>query len=108
MPSAKNVAVVGCGHWGRNLVRNFAQLGSLATVCDTSPEALHLAREIAPQAKTLHDFSEALASPVDGVVIATPSKTHYSMARNALEAGKDVLVEKPLALTRIHRRRASG
>ena len=99
MPSAKNVAVVGCGHWGRNLVRNFAQLGSLATVCDTSPEALHLAREIAPQAKTLHDFSEALASPVDGVVIATPSKTHYSMARNALEAGKDVLVEKPLALT---------
>ena len=98
MPEVK-VAVVGCGYWGRNLVRNFAALDSLTMVCDADPVARGLASEIAPGVKIVSEFDEVLASPVNGVVVATPAETHYDLGRLALEAGKDALVEKPLALT---------
>jgi predicted dehydrogenase len=93
------VAVIGCGYWGKNLVRNFAQLGALRMVCDSSEAGQKLAAEMAPQAEVVADVDEVLSAPVEGVVIATPAETHYDLARQALEAGKDVLCEKPLALT---------
>jgi len=93
------VAVIGCGYWGRNLVRNFAQLGALQIVCETSEEGRKLAAEIAPEAQVTSDVNEVFGLPVAGVVIATPAETHYNLAKQALEAGQDVLCEKPLALT---------
>jgi predicted dehydrogenase len=93
------VAVIGCGYWGKNLVRNFRQLGALQMVCDAAEEGRTLAAEIAPQAELVADMDEVLSAPVEGVVIATPAETHYELVRRALEAGKDVLCEKPLALT---------
>jgi predicted dehydrogenase len=54
------VAVVGCGYWGKNLVRNFAQLGSLHMVCDSTPSGLETALQIAPQAAVVSDLQEAL------------------------------------------------
>ena len=93
------VAIIGCGYWGKNLVRNFAQLGALRMVCDAAEVGRRLAGEIAPHAEVVNDMDEVLAAPVEGVVIATPAETHYELAQKALEAGKDVLCEKPLALT---------
>lgn len=99
MIGCKKVAVVGCGYWGKNLVRNFEALGVLAMVCDADPEARRLAIQIAPRATIVSDFDKVLASSVDGVVVATPAKTHFELGRRVLESGKDVFIEKPLALT---------
>lgn len=93
------VAVLGCGDWGKNLVRNFDALGALAAVVDTSPRGRELAARTAPGARVLHDPDEAFADPeIAGVVIATPAETHTQLTLRALAAGKDVLCEKPLAL----------
>jgi predicted dehydrogenase len=94
------LAVIGCGYWGKNLIRNFDALEVLAMVCDATPEGRTLAAEIAPNVDIVSSVERALAaSEVEGVVIATPAETHYDLARKALEAGRDVFVEKPLALT---------
>ncbi len=95
----KYVAVVGCGYWGKNLVRNFASLGVLRVVCDASLETLSKCqKEYGVEAVT--DFQSVLDMPdVQAVVIATPAATHASLAIQTLAAGKDVFVEKPLALT---------
>jgi UDP-2-acetamido-3-amino-2,3-dideoxy-glucuronate N-acetyltransferase len=92
------VAVVGCGYWGKNLVRNFYELGALRVVCDPRREALDEAQaKYDVTAETSIDA--VLSTPeVDGVVIAAPAAQHYSLARKSLAAGKDVYVEKPLAL----------
>jgi predicted dehydrogenase len=96
------IAVAGCGYWGKNLVRNFHELGALAMVCDGVPEARAQAQKIAPEAPVVADFARVLDSDADGVVIATPAETHFQLAKQALEAGKDVFVEKPLALKLDH------
>ena len=94
------VAVVGGGYWGKNLVRNFAELGALDSICDTDPNKLDELARLYPDANVYKSFKQVLSNPsVYGVVIATPAVEHYSMAKQALQAGKDVLVEKPLALT---------
>ena len=94
------LAVIGCGYWGKNLIRNFDALGVLTMVCETTPAGRTLAAEIAPNVEVVDTVERVLATPqITGVVIATPAETHYELARQALEAGKDVLVEKPLALT---------
>ena len=93
------VAVIGCGYWGRNLVRNFAQLGALSLVCDAAEAGQRAAREFAPEYAIVADVSDVWASDVPGAVIATPAETHYDLVRQSLLAGKDVLCEKPLALT---------
>ena len=93
------VAVVGAGYWGINHVRNFYELGALGLVCDTYAPSLARIAEKFPDARIEHDVSAALDDPnIRGVVIATPAETHYRLARRAIEAGKDVLVEKPLTL----------
>ncbi|WP_417486206.1 Gfo/Idh/MocA family protein [Maricaulis sp.] len=92
------VAVVGCGHWGKNHVRNFAQLGALAAVVDPhAPTAQRFADEYGAEALT---FDKALEhEDVDAVVIAAPAELHADLAVRAFEAGKHVFVEKPIALT---------
>ncbi len=93
------VAVIGAGAWGKNLVRNFAQLGALAAVCDPDPQALEFASQFCPGVRTCSSFWEVLRhSEIDALAIATPAATHYSVANEALDTGKDVFVEKPLAL----------
>lgn len=96
---APGVAVVGAGSWGRHLVRNYADLGVLRVVCDLEEAALARAAGLCPGARTTRDFESVLRDPeVRGVVIALPAALHFDFARRALAAGKDVCVEKPLAL----------
>src|SRR6185295_6160438 len=91
------VAAVGCGYWGKNLVRNFAELGALAAVVDPDREvAANIAKQFNTTAREWQSVLEDVA--IDGVVIAAPAALHYQLAREALEAGKHVFVEKPLAL----------
>jgi UDP-2-acetamido-3-amino-2,3-dideoxy-glucuronate N-acetyltransferase len=91
------VAVIGCGQWGRNLVRNYRRLGALAAVVDADRER---AREQAEQAGVpALEPAEVLATDaIDAVVIAAPAADHASLALAALDAGKHAFVEKPLAL----------
>ena len=92
------VAVFGGGHWGKNLVRNFNELGALACVWDTDPERRQWIVEQfnVPVAQSPEQvFGD---DAIGGVVIATPAPTHFELARAALEAGKHVMVEKPLCL----------
>jgi UDP-2-acetamido-3-amino-2,3-dideoxy-glucuronate N-acetyltransferase len=96
---AGNICVVGCGYWGKNLARNYSQLGALYAICETNPARLADFTAQYPQAKPYPDLSQALADPaVDGVVLASPAEMHHRMAISALSAGKHVFVEKPLAL----------
>jgi UDP-2-acetamido-3-amino-2,3-dideoxy-glucuronate N-acetyltransferase len=93
------VAVVGGGYWGKNLVRNFHELGALHTVCDGSPVVEANIRARYPAVRYTRSFSDVLElDELQGVVLATPAVLHFEMARRALRAGKDVFVEKPLAL----------
>jgi UDP-2-acetamido-3-amino-2,3-dideoxy-glucuronate N-acetyltransferase len=93
------VALVGAGHWGKNLVRNFAELGALSMVCDQDPGALARATQICPGVWTCASLSEVLATPeIEAIAIASPAASHYALAKEALLVDKDVLVEKPLAL----------
>ncbi|MCH9008303.1 Gfo/Idh/MocA family oxidoreductase [candidate division KSB1 bacterium] len=94
----RKIAVVGCGYWGKNLVRNFKELGALAMVCDLTEAGRKLAREIAPDCEIVTTINDVVRSEVEGVVVATPAETHYEVATRALVAGKDVFVEKPLAI----------
>lgn len=91
------IAVIGCGNWGRNLVRNFAELGALEAVVEADDKA---ATAISSKYGVRRaSLSDVLADgKIDGVAIATPPSSHYSIARQALEAGKHAFVEKPLAL----------
>ena len=93
------VAVVGCGYWGKNLARNFAQLGALGGICDSNDELLQTYSELYPQARLTRQLKEILAEDgIRAVAIATPAELHYAHAREAILAGRDVFVEKPLAL----------
>jgi UDP-2-acetamido-3-amino-2,3-dideoxy-glucuronate N-acetyltransferase len=96
---AVKVAVVGCGAWGKNHLRVFDSLGALCMACDEDEGKLYEVHKAYPDVRCTPYFKTVLkSSVVRGVVIATPSQEHYRMALEALEAGKDVLVEKPLAL----------
>ena len=93
------VAVVGMGHWGKNLVRNFAQLGALRLVCDLDPTVESAYRDKYSNVAFSTSYEAVLNDEqVQAVVISTPAAMHFQMTRDALQAGKDVFVEKPLAL----------
>lgn len=94
------VAVVGAGYWGKNLVRNFANLEALAAVCDSDAERLASFSGQYPSVKLLHSYSDVLRDDtIHGVAIAAPAEMHADTVREALLAGKDVFVEKPLCLS---------
>ena len=94
------VAVVGLGYWGPNLVRNFhdVELADVRLICDQRSEQLEAIGRRYPAVRRTTSFDEVLADDtVDAVAIATPVGTHFDLASRALEAGKHVFVEKPLA-----------
>lgn len=94
------IAVVGAGYWGKNLVRVFFGLKSLDIICEADEGRLKQIKKDYPNIHATSSYADVLkARDIDAVVIATPSQSHYQMARDALLAGKDVFVEKPLALT---------
>lgn len=94
------VAIVGCGYWGQNLLRNFCELeeADVTVVCDLDSRALVRATRRYPTVEATQSYTEVIADPrVDAVVLATPVSTHYPLAQRALQAHKHVLIEKPLA-----------
>lgn len=97
-----SIGVVGAGYWGPNLIRNFSALGGscVKMVCDRDAERRRYIEGLYPDARTTADFQELLSDPdIDAVVVATPVATHFSLAAAALDAGKHVFTEKPLART---------
>ncbi|MBO5384723.1 Gfo/Idh/MocA family oxidoreductase [bacterium] len=96
--SEQKIAVLGCGLWGRNIVRNFYNLNALGMVCDLDEENLAKVKEQYPDVKTTRDFNDILNSDeITAVCVVTPSHTHYRFVKAMLEAGKHVYVEKPIS-----------
>lgn len=95
------IAQIGCGYWGRNLLRVFADVkgAELVACCDPDQHAQETARRIMPGIETCGDWAQVLSrADIDAVVLATPAIAHYEQTRAALDAGKHVFVEKPLAM----------
>ena len=105
MADAIGIAVVGTGDWGANLVRNFARVpgARLAAVVDSDPRRLAAAAAQHPGARAVASVEDvARDAGIQGAVVSASAASHYSLARTLLEAGKDVYVEKPLALEVTH------
>jgi UDP-2-acetamido-3-amino-2,3-dideoxy-glucuronate N-acetyltransferase len=95
----RSIAVVGTGYWGKNLVRNFYELGVLNLICDKNEISLNVLKEKFPGVETCFALSDVIDRPdIEAVAVATPAETHFTLCREALLAGKHVFVEKPLAL----------
>jgi UDP-2-acetamido-3-amino-2,3-dideoxy-glucuronate N-acetyltransferase len=93
------IALIGCGYWGKNLVRIFSELGVLKTDCDLNKKILKERKREWPNLEITTNFSEILKNKeIKAIVISTSAAWHYKLAKRALGAGKDVFVEKPLAL----------
>lgn len=96
------IGVVGCGYWGPNLIRNLRGLADcqLKIICDTNEARLNHMRRLHPDVALTRDYDALLRDPdLDAVVIATPVRYHYDMAKRALAVGKHVFIEKPMART---------
>ncbi|MBZ5641190.1 MAG: Gfo/Idh/MocA family oxidoreductase [Acidobacteriia bacterium] len=99
MDTKTAVGVVGCGYWGKNLVRNFYQLGSLRAICDVDSARLHQLQRDYPGTDACDSYEEMIQrKDIGGIIVAAPAVQHYMLAKRALEMGKDVFVEKPLSL----------
>jgi UDP-2-acetamido-3-amino-2,3-dideoxy-glucuronate N-acetyltransferase len=97
--TSPQVAVIGCGYWGKNLIRNYYSLGALKLICDKNEAALAGFRSQYADVDTCIALTDVLTrKDIDGVVISSPAETHFSIARESLLAGKHVFVEKPLTL----------
>ncbi len=100
MSKKLNIAVVGCGYWGPNLIRNFRALPDcrLKVMCDLSQHRLKHLHQIYPEVEVSTDFDAVLADPeINAVAIATAVRFHYPMAKASLLAGKHTFIEKPMA-----------
>lgn len=96
----KKIAVIGGGYWGKNLIRNYHELGALRAVFDKNREALNSFKNQYSGIDVTEDFSDILKNPeVQGVVISLPAELHYQFAKEALDAGKHVYVEKPITIS---------
>lgn len=94
------VGVVGCGYWGPNLIRNLrhSEQCQLKLICDASEPRLAHMRKLYPEVASTTNFAELVGTPdLDAVVVATPVRFHYEMAKACLLAGKHTLIEKPMA-----------
>jgi UDP-2-acetamido-3-amino-2,3-dideoxy-glucuronate N-acetyltransferase len=97
--SSARICVIGCGYWGKNLIRSFAAVDALCGIQDANTDHANSFSERYPQAKIYPDFAAVLAdNSVSAVALATPAESHYELAMAALASGKHVFVEKPLAL----------
>ena len=97
--TSPQVAVIGCGYWGKNLIRNYHKLGALKLICDKNETALANFKSQYTDVDTCIALADLLTrKDIDGVVISSPAETHFSIARESLLAGKNVFVEKPLTL----------
>lgn len=95
----RNLALIGGGYWGKNLIRDFYNLQALHTVCDIDTELLSKHKSTYPEIETTTDWETVLCSTdIDRVCIALPAHLHYTFAKKSLEAGKHVYVEKPITL----------
>lgn len=97
-----NVAVVGCGYWGPNLVRNFNALTGcrVKRICDTDHGRLEHMKALYPGVETTERVEEVIDDPeIDAVAIATPVRFHFEMGKKSLEAGKHTFIEKPMAMS---------
>lgn len=100
MKNTNKIAVIGAGYWGKNLVRNFHGLEALNLIVDPSPVIHERMAQDYPGIKISGSYSDALNDPeIKGIAIATPAETHGNLIREAIFAGKDVYVEKPLCLS---------
>jgi len=94
-----NIGIAGLGYWGRNILRNLYEAGALHTACDSDPAVLKMKKKEFPDVNYTTSFEDMLRDKdIKAIAIATPSVTHYRLALRALESGKDVFVEKPMAL----------
>ena len=93
------VGLVGYGYWGPKLARNFHEIleAELGAICDLRQDSLKHIYRLYPDTRITRKFQDLLKSDLDAIAIATPVNTHYQLARAALEAGKHVLIEKPIA-----------
>ena len=93
------IAIIGCGYWGMNLVRNFHELGVLEMVCDENQSSLDKVKHLYPTIQTTNNYKDVLKSDhIQGVAVATPASTHFKIATEILQRRKDLFVEKPLSL----------
>jgi len=95
-----NMAIIGCGYWGPNLIRNFNQISTCKVVkcCDLCDEKLNRIKTLYPSIKTTNNLDEILEDEsINGVAIATPVYTHFDIGKKCLEHDKHVMIEKPLA-----------
>ena len=100
MSELKKIALVGCGYWGKNLCRNFNDLGALGHVVDSTDAGKATALELAPDVPVSSSYVEILNdNAIQAVALATPAETHAELAIRAMRKGKDVFVEKPMSLT---------
>ncbi len=100
MSQGIKIALIGAGYWGKNLVRNFHSIGVLKTVVDASPAVQEWLKRDYPGVEVKSAVGEVLSdSDIHGIAIATPAETHATICREAILAGKDVYVEKPLCLS---------
>ena len=95
----QKIGIIGGGYWGKNLIRVFYELGVLSKICDLDEKLKTSYKEKYPSAEFTTDSENILSdSKIKGVVIATPAHTHYQITKKVLLEGKDVFVEKRLAL----------
>ena len=96
----KFIGLIGLGYWGKNILRNLYELGAIRSACDNNPETISERKGKFPGLNYTASFGEMLSDKeIRAVAIATPAITHHQLVKLALLAGKDVFVEKPLALT---------
>ena len=99
MANSKYVGVIGCGIWGKNIVRNFYNLGALHTVCDLDDDTLNMITTTYQGTKVTKDFNTLINSDeIKAICVITPSHTHFNLVKLALEHGKHVYVEKPISI----------
>jgi predicted dehydrogenase len=94
------IGVIGVGYWGPNLIRNFVELSGsdLVIVSDLKEDRLTHIKKLYPQIQTTNDYNDLFKMGLDAVVVATPPATHHCIAKEALEHGLNVMVEKPLTM----------
>src|SRR6202142_1854028 len=99
------ISVIGCGYWGPNFIRNLARIPTvtLRYICDLDKKRLEKMKRLYPMVKTTTDIKDIIKDKkTQGVIIATPVRTHYPLAKLLLEAKKHVLVEKPMTASVEH------